>query len=692
MASRINVSELDFDAIKSNLKSFLKSQTEFADYDFEGSGLNVLLDVLAYNTHYNSYYLNMIANESFLSTAKLRSSVISHAKQFNYTPRSISAPTSFVKVTVADPSTTGTLTIPAGYTFISELIDNRSYSFTTLSAYTAPKINGAFTFDSVQIYQGNLVTYSYVYNSSINTLRKFILNDTNIDTRTLTVTVRDSETSTTSSVWKLATDIPNITADTPVFYLQEGTDGRFEIYFGDGVLGKALLDGSIVTCNYLVTNGTTANGAGNFIATSDIGGLFAITVDTITAAAGGSDPESTESIKFNAPLQLIAQNRAVSKNDYIKLIGQKYPHFDAINVWGGEDNDPPIYGKIFISAKPKSGFEITDTEKNFVINNIIKPISVMTVIPEFVNADYNYLKVNSELLIDKSETLLQVSDIKELVKQYILDWTGGNLNKFNTFFNYSGLEKGISLLDRSIVSNEIEIMIGKKFRPNLVTANKYILDYGTELVRGTSLDSFFTTPDFTMIDEYGISRQCYFEEIPSSFTGVESVIVNNPGFGYTTTPTITIIGDGSGAQAIATVVNGRVESITVTNPGIGYTSAVIRIEGGGLGRSAAAIPVLEGRYGHLRIVYYKPDAVTNQNTKFVLNAGQNDGKVGIIDYTLGKVTINDYLPKAINNDFGDILIYFKPKSNLIQLTENKMLVLDVNDPTSVTVETELLNG
>lgn len=692
MSSRLNISELGFDQIKSNLKTFLKSQTEFADYDFEGSGLNVLLDVLSYNTHYNSYYLNMIANESFLNTSMLRNSVISHAKQFNYTPRSISAPTAFVKVTVVDPSTTGSLTIPTGYTFIPDLIDNRTYTFTTIKTHTASKANGTFVFDNVQLYQGDLVTYSYVYNKSTNTSRKFILNDTNIDTRTLTVTVRDSSSNTTSSVWKIASDIPNITAKDNAFFLQEGQDGLFEVYFGDGVLGKALVDGSIVTCNYLITAGEIANKSNNFIATDPIGGLFAITVDTVSPASGGAPRESIESIKFNAPLQLISQNRAVSKNDYIKLIGQKYPHFDAINVWGGEDNVPPIYGKIFISAKPKDGFEITETEKDHVINDIIKPISVMTVIPEFVDADYNYLRVNAEILVDKSKTLLQVSDVKQLVKDYVIAWSNLNLNKFNSFFDYSVLEKGISLLDKSIIGNELEIMIGKKFRPNLVTANKYILNYGTELVRGTSLDSFFTTPDFTMIDEFGVSRQCYFEEVPSSFTGVESVIITNPGFGYTETPTVTIIGDGTGAQGYANVVNGKVESITIINPGIGYTSAVIRIENGGTGRSASALPILEGRYGQLRIVYYKPDAVTNQNTKFVLNSGKNDGKVGVIDYTLGKVTISDYLPKAVNNDFGDITIYFKPKSNLVQLTENKMLVLNVNDSTSVTVEADLLNG
>lgn len=692
MSSRLNVSELGFDQIKSNLKTFLRSQSEFADYDFEGSGLNVLLDVLAYNTHYNSYYLNMIANESFLNTSMLRNSVISHAKQFNYTPKSVSAPTAFIKVTVADTTSTGSLTIPAGYTFIPDLIDNRTYTFTTIKAYTAVKANNAFVFDTVQIYQGDLATYSYVYNKSTNTSRKFILNDANIDTRTLTVSVKDSASSTTSSVWKLATDMPNITANDNAFFLQEGQDGFFEIYFGDGVLGKALVDGSIVTCNYLITAGEVANKSNNFIATDSIGGLFSITVDTITPAAGGAPRESIDSIKFNAPLQLISQNRAVSKNDYIKLIGQKYPHFDAINVWGGEDNDPPVYGKVFITAKPKDGFEVTETEKIHVINNIIKPISVMTVIPEFVDADYNYLRINSEILVDKSKTLLQIVDVKHLVKQYVLTWVNLNLNKFNSFFDYSSLERGISLIDKSIVGNELEIMIGKKFRPNLVTSNKYILDYGTELVRGTSLDSFFTTPDFTMIDEFGVSRQCYFEEVPSSFTGVESAIVTNPGFGYTETPTVTVIGDGTGAQAYANIVNGKVESITVTNPGIGYTSAVIRIEGGGTGRSGAALPILEGRYGQLRIVYYKPDAVTNQNTKFILNANQNGGKVGVIDYTLGKVTISNYLPKAVNNDFGDITIYFKPKSNLVQLTENKMLVLNVNDPTSVTVEAELLNG
>ena len=690
MADRLNVTELDFDSIKTSLRTFLRQQTEFQDYDFEGAGLSVLLDILAYNTHYNAYYLNMIANEAFLDSASLRNSVVSHAKRVGYTPRSVRAPRAIVTVNVATSSANaGSLTIPSGYAFSSSQLDGVSYNFVTIeSNTTTTKVANNFIFTNVPIYQGQLVSYGYTNSISSNPKQTFTIPDANIDTSTLKVSVTQSSSNTETAIYDLSTNALTVDSNSEVYYLQEGKGGEYEIYFGDDVLGKKIPDGGIISVEYLITDSAASNKANSFVSTVSIGGFSTIYVNSILAASGGTQRESVDSIKFAAPLSLLSQNRAVTKNDYIKLILQNYPSFEAVNVWGGEENDPPVYGKVFISAKPKLGFEVSDTEKDFVKNTILKPISVLTITPEIVDIDYNYLKIEANVFYNKSKMSLNDSELKAALKTVIQNYTDTNLNQFNSYFRFSGLETTIDDFNRAIISNEVTLFVAKKFRPDLINSDNYILDYGFELNRGTTNDNFYSSPDFTMRDEDAISRQCFFEEIPSSFTGLESVTVNNPGFGYTSTPTVTIVGDGTGAVATATIVNSKLSKITVTNPGVGYTTAAVQITGGS-GTSGSGLAVLEGRYGKLRISYFKADEISSQSTKVVLNANKNSGIIGEIDYSLGKITINSFNPIAVNNDFGDISVHIKPKVSIIQSKLNKMLVLDSDDPTSVIVKTVL---
>lgn len=687
MADRLKITELDFDQIKSNLKSFLKQQSEFQDYDFEGSGLNILLDVLAYNTHYNAYYLNMIANESFLDSAMLRNSVVSHAKRYGYIPRSAVSSRAIVNITVdSGNSSTGSLTIPRGYVVMSELIDNRSYNFVTLQNYTVNKTANNFVFTNIPVYEGEYLSYTYRFEASSNPKQLFRIPDNSIDTNTIQIVVQQSESNTSSEIYNLSTDVLTSEPDQPVYYLQEGQDGFYEIYFGDDVIGKSLPDGALVNITYLSTNGAAGNKANNFISSGSVGGYSNITITSVNKAFGGQYRESVDSIKRNAPLQFLSQNRAVTKSDYVRLILEKYPSLQAVNVWGGEENEPPVYGKVFISAKPELGFEVTDTEKQYVIDNILKPVSIMTVSPEFVDVDYNYLKVMSEVYFDATQTTQTENDLQTTIRNAIVNWSETYLNQFNSYVRYSALETSINNLSRSIISNEVEFMLGKKFRPDLVNPQTYTLDFGVELERGTTYDNFYSTPTFGIIDGEDVTRQCFFEEIPSSYTGLESVTVTNPGYNYTTTPTITIIGDGQGAKAYATIVNGKISKITVTNPGIGYTSAVVQISGGG-GQLGQADAVLEGRYGSIRMVYYKLEATTSKNVKVIYNSNVNSGIVGIIDYSLGKITLNNFNPVSVDNDFGDIMIFMRPKSNIIQSKLNKMVVLDNEDPTSIVVKT-----
>jgi hypothetical protein len=686
MADRLQVTELDFDSIKTNLKNFLKQQSEFVDYDFEGSGLNVLLDILAYNTHYNSYYVNMIANESFLDTALLRDSVVSHAKKMGYTPRSTKASKAIINVTVdSGSSNSGSLTLQTGQSFLSNLIDGRSYKFIVTDDVTSTKSGNNFNFLSVPIYEGELVSYNYTHSESSNPTQLFVIQDANIDTSTLKVSVRPSSSNTQVTVYNRATEVINVGQTDAVYFLEEGKGGKYQIFFGDNVVGKKLPDGAIVTTSYLITNGPVPNGANNFTVSSSIGGYSNITISSTSPASSGALRETVDEIKYAAPLSLTSQNRAVTKNDYIRLIQQKYPAFEAVNVWGGEENDPPIFGKVFISAKPKLGFEVTQTEKDFVVNKIIKPISVMTVTPEVVDVDYNYLKLVSKVYYDPAKTATNSATLQTGVINTIKTYCDTELNQFNNIFKSSGMKTAIDRFSGAILSNDLDVFISKKFLPDLINSDSYVIDFGVELQQGTTLDNFYSSPNFTMIDEDGVSRVCYFEEIPSSYTGLESIAVTNPGINYTGTPTIEIVGDGTGAQAFATIVNSKIKSITVTNPGIGYTSVAIRIIGGN-GQLGVGEGVLQGRYGQLRIVYFKADEVSSQNTKVVLNANRNNGVVGVIDYVMGKITITDFNPSAVNDVFGYLSLNIRPKATTIKSEKNKMLVLDADDPTAVVVQ------
>ena len=686
MADRLNISELDFDLIKQNLKDFLRNQTEFQDYDFAGSGLNVLLDVLAYNTHYNAYYLNMVANESFMDSAALRNSVASHAKRIGYVTRSARAPRAIVNITVSTQTTTaGSLTIPRGYIFFSSQIDGITYKFVTLDSYTVAKTGTDFLFTNIPIYQGSLLSYSFNNSYSSNPKQLFTIPSTDIDTSSLVVNVRQSSGNTTSVVYEMSEDVLNIQSDSEVYFLQEGKDGRYDIYFGDNTIGKKIPDGGIVTVEYLITQGEAANKANSFIGTASISGYTSININEISSASGGSARETVDEIKFAAPLSLLSQNRAVTKNDYIRLIQQKYPQFEAVNVWGGEENNPPIYGKVFISAKPKLGFEVTQTEKEYVKETILKPMSMLTVTPEIVDIDYNYLKITSSVYYNKTKYNGSQSQLEDGVRTTIQNYTSTNLNQFNTYLNFSGLETSIDSYNRSIVSNQAELFVAKKFRPDLINSDNYVLDFGFELTKGTTNDNFYSSPDFTLVDETGVSRQCFFEEVPSSFTGLESISVTNPGLNYTTTPTIEIVGDGTGATARAVIVNGKIKEFVVITPGIGYTTAAVRIVGGG-GTLGEGTAILQGRYGQIRIAYFKLDEISSQNTKVIINKSKNDGVTGTIDYLLGKIYINNFNPTAVNNAFGDIMVHMIPKNYVIQSKLNKMLVLDDQDPTSIVVK------
>ena len=463
MANRLRVTELDFDQIKNNLKTFLKQQTKFQDYDFEGAGLNILLDVLAYNTHYNAYYLNMVANESFLDTAILRDSVVSHAKMLNYIPYSYTAPIATINITIDSGTTTPEeVTIPKGYIFLSNPIDGTSYGFVTLNQYTATKSGTSFFFENVEIYEGQLVTFNYTYTEIDNPKGIFIINDTNIDTESISITVQPNSANTASSIYSKVDDVLEVTSDSEVFFLQEGRNGNYEVYFGDDVVGKKLSDGSIVSIQYLITKGDVADGADAFIGTNNIGTYSTFTIDVVDVAAGGSINESVDSIKFSAAAQYATQNRLVTVKDYESYIKSKYPSVDSLSVWGGEDNIPKVFGKVYIALKPKTNYFISETEKQRIIDDIISPKAIVSVQAEIRDPQFLYILLENVVQYNTKKTALDEQTIKNNIKQAILLYKTTNLDKFNSTFIQSRLQEIVDATNgNSIVGSEMSVRVQK---------------------------------------------------------------------------------------------------------------------------------------------------------------------------------------------------------------------------------------
>jgi hypothetical protein len=672
MASRLQVTDLDFDTIKSNLKNFLRQQSEFTDYDFEGAGLNVLLDILAYNTHYNAYYLNMVANESFLDTATTRTAVVSHAKTLNYVPYSISAPKATLNVTVETASSVdGTATIPRGFSFYSESIDNRSYNFVTIEDVTVSKTGTQYIFENIDIYEGQYSTYSQVYNSTSNPKSVFVIPNQNVDTKTLRVTVNPNVANTTSFTYNKVTDILDVTSASLVYFLNEGPDGKYQISFGDNVIGAALLDGSIVTINYLITSGAVSNKANSFISSETIGGTTNITTTLVSTASGGADRESVDSIKFSTASQFATQNRLVTFKDYETYILQNYTSLDSISVWGGEDEEKPVYGKVFISLKPKTNYYISEAEKQRIIDEVIKPKAIVTTDVIIRDPEYLYILLENTVRYDPRKTTLTEGLLKENIRTAIINYNSVYLNKFSSKFVLSKLQKTIDNTDlNSFFGSQSNVRVQKRLLPSLTSEKPYTVNFNVPLNRGT-IGNRLTSTFFTTL-ENGVERQVQFEEVPQSFSGISYVEVLNPGIDYTSPPTVTITGDGIGAEAYAVLVNGKISRIEITNRGIDYTRAIITISGGG-GYGASAIPVIDSRTGTLRTVYY------NQfSERQIVNSN-----AGTIDYNLGTLKINDIRILSVVSTDGFIRFTIESENTVIKTNRNTIVTIDDTDPTAI---------
>ena len=478
---RLRITEFDFDDVKDNLKTFLKGQTEFKDYDFEGSGMSILLDTLAYNTHYLGFNANMLANEMFLDSSSLRSSVVSHAKTLGYEVTSARAPIATVNVVLTTDSATKTM--PAGTAF-STTVDGTNYQFVTTSDVTASNNGGTVSFDSTQIYEGTYVTTKFVVDTS-DVDQRFILGDNRADTSTLTVKIQTSSTDTTTTTYTKATDITQLSSTSTVYYLQEVDTGRFEVYFGDGVISRSLSDGNIVILEYVVTNKTAANGASSFSAPSTIDGVSTINLVTVSNAGGGAEPESLDSIKLQAPLDFASQGRAVTTDDYATYTKKLFPNTQAVSVFGGEDGsfDPslgvssvPEYGKVFISIKSTTGLNLSDAQKSQLVSDFAK-FKVASVTPVIVDPETTFIILNTTFNYDSSSTTKEKTQLETLVNTTISNYNRDELKDFNRPFRYSRLTGLIDNTDTAILSNITTVTLARLVTPTTTTTTAYTLNF-----------------------------------------------------------------------------------------------------------------------------------------------------------------------------------------------------------------------
>ena len=474
---KLEVSELDFDKIKDNLKTFLQSQTQFQDYDFEGSGLSILLDVLSYNTHYLSYIANMSTNEMYLDSADIRKNIVSLAKMLGYTPSSPRAPRASIDIVVND-ATGSSVTMQKGTVFTTT-VNKIDYQYVTNADTTIAPINGVYKFENATVYEGTLVTFKYTVDVN-DSDQKFVIPSEFADTSTLKVTVQNSNTDTTQSVYALAGGYNNVASDSKIYFIQEGSDNKYEIYFGDGITGKKLSDGNVVILEYIVTNAVSSNGASKFALSGNIGGFTNVTITTESNSSGGAIGETNASIKFNAPLQYAAQDRAVTSTDYETLVKSIYPNAMSVSAWGGEDDETPTYGVVNISIKAKSGSTLTDTTKADIVTQL-KPFNVASVRPVIKDPETTSVLLTSNVKYDSKATAKTADTIKADIIDNLITYNATTLQKFDSIFRYSKVTGLIDSTDDSILSNITTVKIRKSFQPILLTSSKYSIYFRNAL-------------------------------------------------------------------------------------------------------------------------------------------------------------------------------------------------------------------
>ena len=477
---KLNISELDFTKIKENLQGFLTSQEDFVGYNFTGSSFDVLLDIMAYNTHYNAYYANMVANEMFLDSASLRNSVVARAKHLGYRPRSAQGSKAVITLTITPPDLPSAISIAKNTQFQGD-VEGVSYVWCTSNSYSVNiNANGVYTVAGVDLTQGTPTTFRYTANTG-DSDQKFILPNDNTDISTLEVKVQNSSTDTDTVVYTEATDITTVNSISKVYFIDEVEDGKFEVQFGDGTLGKQLANGNIVILSSLVCEADATNGAKTFSIVSDVGGYSNVKIETTSASAGGAVAADIDEIKFNAPKNFDAQNRCVTIHDYVALVKRDYGGAQAVVAWGGEDADPPVYGKVYVAIKPTSGSILSDSTKKYVEDEILKKRNIVGITPVVVDPDYMYLKVTSTVKYDSGTTTNSASQLKSTVTTAVTAFGDTNLKTFDKSFRYSKLIKEIVEAEVSIKSNQTSIQLKRLLYPLLGSDEAYTMPFSNQI-------------------------------------------------------------------------------------------------------------------------------------------------------------------------------------------------------------------
>ena len=485
-SEKLQVTELDFDGIKENLKTFLKAQTQFKDYDFEGSGMSILLDTLAYNTHYLAYNANMVANEMFLDSAALRSSIVSHAKMLGYEVDSCRSSKATINITLNDPTKLSAV-MPAGTKFTTK-INNEDYEFVTTAEHTASSTGIEIPFSNINIHEGTYTTSRYTVNTA-DVNQRFLIPSDRADTTTLTVSVQNSSTDSTTTTYTKATDISQLTGTSEVYFLQEAEAGKFEVYFGDGVVSKGVTDGNIVFLKYVVTNKAKGNGGTNFTSSGAIDGVTSVTIATVEDSKGGTEAESLQSIKLNAPLDYAAQGRCVTAEDYKIFAKKLFPQTQAVQVFGGESGsfDPTLgvtstasYGRVFISIKSTTGNNLTSSQKAQLVKDFQK-YNVASITPVIVDPDTVKLFLNVNFKFDSSRTTKERDTLVSDVTTSLTNYNNSDLKSFNKVFRHSAVVGLIDDTNTAILSNITNVILAKSITPTLNSSASHNIYFNNAL-------------------------------------------------------------------------------------------------------------------------------------------------------------------------------------------------------------------
>lgn len=591
--SSIALTSLDFDSYKNSLKKYLQKQANFKDYDYEASNMNVLLDVLAYNTYMNAFYMNMIGNEMFLDSAQMRDSVVSHAKELNYVPRSFRSARAQLEVVITtSDSNKKNITIPKGTTF-STRVGSNTFLFTTEDniAILNRQVSGSnYTFTtSLDVYEGDYVSETYAINYTYPS--RYIINNKNIDLSSLTVTVVEDNSNTVTQ-YSRSVSLFEVDETSEVFFVQSYAGDKYEIIFGDGVVGKQPKNNSVVILEYRICNGELPNGSRVFRAAEPIDGETNISIKTISSASGGSIYESIESIKYNAPRAFTTQERAVTAEDYENLLKANYPEINAVSAFGGEDADPPQYGRVFVSVDLKD-IDGLPRIKEEEYKRFLRSRSTVSMEPIFISPEYTYLNVDTIIKYNINVTDLNPEDIRTLVLSSILNFSSQYLDGFSKTLRYSKFVEYLDDTDQSIVSNETDVRLVKYFTPYLNTPLNLEVDYKIPL-----LDNM--------------------PEIPKDHIILGKRTIMSSSFKYNG-QTCELEDDGAGNLRIVTSLNN--EHKTVAQAGtVNYATGKIKINN-------LKLDSYSGSFLKIYAITKSKDIITSKNV--ILNISESDVSISI---------------------------------------------------------------